>query len=56
VPLRRGNGESYPAHRDVPALALGMEADLLHRRGDWLQVRLASGQTGWVQTTHVLLE
>jgi hypothetical protein len=48
IPFQRGNGESYPAHPDVATLREGMEARLLHERGDWLQIQLSGGQIGWV--------
>ncbi|MBM4072576.1 MAG: hypothetical protein FJ271_27140 [Planctomycetes bacterium] len=56
VPLRRGNGDEYPTPPDAPTLARGMEARLLSRRGDWLQIRLCSGQVGWVQNRTALVE
>ena len=56
VPLRRGNGDVYPAHPEAPALARGVEASLLARRGDWLQIRLHTGQIGWVHYGAALVE
>ena len=53
--LQRGNGTSYPRHPDVPTLPAGLEARVLHRRGDWLQVRLATGEVGWVPSDAVLV-
>jgi tetratricopeptide (TPR) repeat protein len=47
VPLRKGNGESFPPWFDAP-LNRGVEASLLYRRGDWLQIELAGGEVGWV--------
>ena len=48
TPLYRGNGTSYPPHPDMPMLPRGMEVRQQHRRGNWLQVRLTSGEIGWV--------
>jgi hypothetical protein len=56
VPLRRGNGPTYPAHPQAPQLHLGMEASLLHRRGGWLQVRLPGGEVGWLPAGAALVE
>jgi hypothetical protein len=51
----RGNGVSYPQHPTVPTLPRGMEARQQHRRGDWLQVHLSSGEIGWVHVKSVLI-
>ncbi len=48
-----GNGPSYPLHPELPRLRLGMEARQLTRRGDWLQIRFASGEVGWVEARKV---
>ncbi|MCI0462962.1 MAG: SH3 domain-containing protein [Gemmataceae bacterium] len=56
VELRRGNGPNYPSHAQLPQLNRGMEANLLHRRGDWLQVRLPGGSVGWVPVTAALVD
>jgi hypothetical protein len=53
--LHRGNGASYPLHPDVPSLPAGLEVRLLHRRGEWLQVQLAGGETGWAPAAAVLV-
>jgi hypothetical protein len=53
VPLRTGNGASYPLHSELPRLRPGMEARLLAARGDWLQIRFASGEVGWVERSAV---
>jgi hypothetical protein len=47
VRLRRGDGPHFPARYDTP-LNRGVEARLLYRRGDWLQVVLSGGEVGWV--------
>ena len=45
--VRKGNAESYePAL--TAALEEGAEFDLLERRGDWLWIRLAGDQEGWI--------
>jgi hypothetical protein len=49
VVLREGNGLSYPAATEE-RLRAGNEAVLLNRRGNWLHVRTARGQIGWIPT------
>ncbi len=45
--VRKGNAESYePAL--TAALEEGAEFDLIERRGDWLWIRLAGDQEGWI--------
>ena len=56
LPLRKGNGPSYPAHADLPVLARGMEARRLRERSGWLQIQFASGEAGWVEKSAVLLD
>ena len=56
LPLRKGNGPSYPSNPDLPFLARGMEARRLHERGGWLQIQFASGELGWVEKTAVLVD
>ncbi len=56
LPLRKGNGPSYPANPDLPMLYRGMEARKLHERGPWLQIEFASGEVGWVETAAVLID
>lgn len=56
VALRRGNGFSYPEHPHLPRLGRGMEARLLFRRGDWLQIEFATGQIGWVPASAALVD
>ena len=47
---RKGNAESYePAL--TAALDEGAEFDLVEHRGDWLLIRLAGDQEGWVPDT-----
>jgi tetratricopeptide (TPR) repeat protein len=55
IPLRKGNGVLYPPHWETP-LHRGVEARLQFERGDWLQIELAGGQTGWVPRAAVLLD
>lgn len=54
VPLRTGNGPSYPLHAELPTLARGMEARRLGVRGSWLQVQFASGEVGWIERRNAL--
>jgi hypothetical protein len=53
--FHRGNGPSYPKHPVLPTLPRGLEARQTHRRGDWLQIRLTTGETGWVHVAQVLI-
>jgi hypothetical protein len=53
--FHRGNGPSYPQHASVPILPRGMEAHILHQRGDWLQLRLSTGEVGWLPRNQVLI-
>lgn len=55
VPLRRGNGEAFPPWFDAP-VNRGVEASLLYRRGDWLQIELAGGEVGWVRARDVVTD
>jgi tetratricopeptide (TPR) repeat protein len=55
VVLRRGNGEAYPPRHEAP-LHRGVEARLLFRRGDWLQVELSGGEVGWVPAAAALVD
>jgi tetratricopeptide (TPR) repeat protein len=56
VPLRNGDGVAYPARHDGKTLNRGVEARLLFERGDWLNIELSGGETGWVPRTVVLLD
>ena len=47
VLLRKGNGPDWPRRLETP-LNRGVEARLLFERGDWRQIELAGGCTGWV--------
>jgi hypothetical protein len=55
VLLRKGNAEAYPRRADTP-LNRGVEARLLFERGDWVQIELSGGETGWVPRAYVLIE
>lgn len=55
LPLRLGNGTSYSS-RYQEKLPRGVEASLVHQRGDWLQIELSGGEIGWVPLTGVLLD
>jgi hypothetical protein len=51
----RGNGASYPQHPAMPVLPRGLEARQVHRRGGWVQIRLTTGEVGWVPLDRVLV-
>ena len=51
----RGNGVSYPQHPVLPILPRGLELRQLHRRGQWLQIRLTTGEVGWVPISSALV-
>ena len=55
VVLRRGNSEAWPPRYETP-LNRGVEAKLLFRRGDWVQVKLSGGEVGWLPAAAVLLD
>jgi hypothetical protein len=54
--LHVGNGPSYPPQDDLPILSRGMEGRQRLARGDWLQVDLPGGVTGWVRRSDVLMD
>jgi hypothetical protein len=54
-PFYRGNGTSYLQHPILPTLPRGLEVRQLHCRGDWLQVRLTTGEVGWLPLQNVLV-
>lgn len=60
VPLRKGNGESYPAYeinRVEVRLNRGVEARVRgQRKNDWLQLELPNGLVGWAPSEAVLLD
>jgi tetratricopeptide (TPR) repeat protein len=47
VLLRKGNNQNFPLRFDTP-LNRGVEARQLRQRGQWLQIELAGGETGWI--------
>jgi hypothetical protein len=51
----RGNADSYPQHSVLPVLPRGLEVRQLNRRGDWLQVRLSTGEIGWVHAGNAFI-
>jgi hypothetical protein len=55
VLLRSGNGLSYPPRYSEP-LNRGVEARLLHVRGDWLQIEVAGGEVGWILREYAVVE
>lgn len=55
TPLYQGNADSYPRHPTIPILPRGMEARQIHVRGNWLQIRLSTGEVGWLPRKSVLV-
>jgi hypothetical protein len=55
VLLRTGNSLTYPARYDTP-LNRGVEARLLFMRGNWAQIELGGGETGWVSNDYLLFD
>jgi tetratricopeptide (TPR) repeat protein len=55
VLLRTGNGLTYPPRFETP-LNRGVEARLLFKRGNWMQIELAGGETGWVNGDYLLVD
>jgi hypothetical protein len=55
VLLRKGNAEAYPRRYEAP-LNRGVEARLLFERGEWLQIELSGGETGWVRRANALID
>jgi hypothetical protein len=53
--LRKGNSALFPPRFETP-LNRGVEAELLFRRGGWLQIELAGGEVGWVPARAALVE
>ncbi|MCA9235935.1 MAG: BatD family protein [Planctomycetales bacterium] len=49
--LRTGDGDSFPAAG--ASLHEGESVELVKQRGDWLKIRLKSGQSGWVADRNV---
>jgi SH3-like domain-containing protein len=47
-----GDGRNFATVADA-ALHEGQSVELVKRRGDWLQVRTQSGQTGWLSSPAV---
>jgi len=55
VLLRKGNNLNFPPRWETP-VNKGVEAQVLFERGDWLQIRLAGGEIGWVPRKLVLVD
>jgi hypothetical protein len=55
VLLRKGNALAYPRRYETP-LNRGVEARLLFQKGDWVQIELSGGETGWVPLAYVLID
>ena len=54
VLLRKGNGAAFPAWSEQP-LNRGVEAEQIHARDGWLQIRLPGGEVGWVGAAEVVV-
>ncbi len=52
TPLRRGNGKEF-ALRLNEKLPAGVEVRVLAERGGWLQVQLAGGEIGWLDSAQL---
>ncbi len=55
VLLRKGNSTAYPRRYETP-VNRGVEARLLFERGDWVQIELSGGETGWVPRGYILID
>lgn len=55
VLLRKGDSLNYPPRYDAP-LNRGVEARLVHERGDWVLIELSRGEVGWVPRRFVLID
>jgi len=56
VLLRRGNGLDYSSRFPANPLNRGVEARLLHERGNWLQIQLGGGEVGWVPRSFTIMD
>ncbi len=55
VTVRKGNGEGFePQFQEK--LHDGVEFTVLERRGDWLNIELRDGKTGWIRSGDALCE
>ena len=52
VPLRSGDGASYPARYENP-LHAGAEVHVTRRTAGWVEIRLRDGKGGWLPDTSV---
>ncbi len=52
--MLKGNGEGFARKFDKP-ITEGTEFDLIARRGDWLEISLADGKTGWIKASQAEL-
>jgi hypothetical protein len=55
VLLRKGDSRLFPPRYETP-LNRGVEAELLFRRGGWLQIELSGGEVGWIPATDAVVE
>jgi hypothetical protein len=51
----RGNATSYLQHSTLPIVPRGLEARQIHTRGGWLQIRLSTGEVGWIPHSQALI-
>lgn len=55
VILRKGNNHHFPPRFETP-LNRGVEAHLKQVRGQWYQIQLSGGETGWIPRHLALIE
>jgi hypothetical protein len=55
VLLRKGDGLTYPPRYPTP-VNRGVEARLLHERGEWLQIELSGHEVGWIPREYALVD
>ena len=55
TPFYLGNGLSYEQHKGARFCPRGLEARLQYRRGEWVQIRLSTGEIGWLPGGRVLV-
>ena len=54
VVARKGNAQSYEPAFTEP-LSEGTEFEVVDRRGDWMLIRLAGSQEGWIEDDSVVV-
>lgn len=50
VIVRKGNGVGFQPKFDQP-LNAGVEFEVIESRGEWMNIRLANGEDGWIEAT-----